>query len=165
MVSDSRTEGIGRKRVKDVMRRVFEHVKEDDPIEKVLAQLEREEIDTVPVMDKNGRFVGDISERNLLKLVILPGDVPLKEITGIFGRNVDMQYFATKAGDLTNRHELTVGPEDTVSFAAVLMLHHGVNSLPVVEKGKIVGILTELHILEEIYGKKRKVARKKKCTS
>lgn len=142
---------IGKHLVKEVMNPVFEHVKESDPLSKVITQLEKEEIDTIPVLDKDGEYIGDIHERDLLKLVILPEDVPTEEITGVFGAGVDLQYFATKAKDMVKRHDITISPDSTVSKAAVIMLHHDVNSLPVVEEGKLVGILTELHILEEIF--------------
>lgn len=131
---------------------VLDHVLEDDPIPKLIEQLEKEELDSIPVFDKKGKFIGDVHERDLLKLIILPEDIPMEELTGVFGSGTDLQYFATKAKDLVNRHELTISPDETVSKAAVIMIHHNLNSLPVLDKkGKLIGILTELHIMQEVF--------------
>lgn len=41
------------------------------------------------------------------------------------------------------RHPITVTPTTTITRAAQLMLEHKIGGLPVVENGKLVGILTE----------------------
>jgi acetoin utilization protein AcuB len=44
------------------------------------------------------------------------------------------------------RHPITVTPTTPISRAAQLMLEHKIGGLPVVENGKLVGILTESDI-------------------
>ena len=44
------------------------------------------------------------------------------------------------------RHPITVTPTTTISRAAQLMMEHKIGGLPVVENGKLVGILTESDI-------------------
>ena len=45
---------------------------------------------------------------------------------------------------------ITVAPEETVSQAAWTMRKHRVGSLPVMEHGQVVGIITEADILRHI---------------
>ena len=42
---------------------------------------------------------------------------------------------------------VTVEPDTTVTQAARLMVQHGISSLPVVQDGKLVGILTETDVI------------------
>lgn len=52
--------------------------------------------------------------------------------------------------DVMNPHAITTGPETTVKEAATLMYKNHIGSLIVVEKGKILGIITEGDILKTI---------------
>ena len=38
---------------------------------------------------------------------------------------------------------ITIGPDDTIAEAARLMIEHKVGGLPVVENGRLLGIITE----------------------
>jgi len=44
----------------------------------------------------------------------------------------------------------TVGPTDTVEEAATLMLEHKIGCLPVLEGGRLVGILTESDFVRQV---------------
>lgn len=46
-------------------------------------------------------------------------------------------------GDVMHKEPLTIGPFDTLSNAQALMERQSVRQLPVVEKGRLVGILSE----------------------
>jgi CBS domain-containing protein len=146
---------IARKRVKEVMQAKVYSVYPDTPIEQVIETLKKEEIDCIPVINRKGKFLGDIHERDLLKLLIDPEKMPTNQLAGIFGKAVDMGYFANTAEDIMKRHEITLNPNDLVGDAVLLMFNHDLNALPVVKNGKIVGILSELAILEQIFRGKR----------
>jgi len=45
---------------------------------------------------------------------------------------------------------ITVGPEETLTEAAWTMRKHRVGSLPVMEHGRVVGIITETDVLRHI---------------
>ncbi|HXX94958.1 MAG TPA: CBS domain-containing protein [Planctomycetota bacterium] len=45
--------------------------------------------------------------------------------------------------DAMTSKPFTVGPEDTLEKAVEMMLHHRIGGIPVVESGRIVGIVTE----------------------
>lgn len=48
-----------------------------------------------------------------------------------------------KAKDVMTSHVVTVGPGDTVSNVASLLMTHGISAIPVVENGTLVGIVSE----------------------
>ncbi|MEW6661946.1 MAG: CBS domain-containing protein [Bacillota bacterium] len=45
-------------------------------------------------------------------------------------------------GDIMTRDPLTIGPSESVEYAAALMNQHRIGCLPVVENGRLVGIIT-----------------------
>ena len=50
-------------------------------------------------------------------------------------------------GDLMIREPIVVGPNDDVEIAAQLIYKHKIGGMPVVENGRLVGIITETDIL------------------
>jgi CBS domain-containing protein len=48
-----------------------------------------------------------------------------------------------RVDEIMTREVITVGPETTIGEAAALMVTHGVSGLPVVDAGRVVGILSE----------------------
>lgn len=143
---------LKRLKVKEVMKKRFLRVKENEPISSVLKQF-RKGINILTVVDDKGKFLGEIHKIDILKLAINPKDVSKGDIIK-FGFGVDFGWFAKKAGDIMNRHELTIDPELQVEKAAILMLREDVRSLPVVLNKKIVGIITENEILKRLVKKK-----------
>jgi CBS domain-containing protein len=50
---------------------------------------------------------------------------------------------AMKVSDVMSRGVLSVGPQDPVRKAAELMLRYGVNGFPVLDQGKLIGMITQ----------------------
>jgi uncharacterized protein (DUF39 family)/predicted transcriptional regulator len=62
-----------------------------------------------------------------------------------------------KVGRLMTRRLVTVGPEESLERAAELIKQHGIDHLPVVERGKLVGIVTSWDLAVSIGTGKRKL--------
>jgi CBS domain-containing protein len=148
---------ISKMLVKDVMRTV-KSIHPSMPIKKLISTFEKQDIDALAVIDKKGKFLGDVHERDLLKLIVSKDDISWDEVAGPFGRMVDMGFFAETAKDLMHRHDISVKPEDKVELVIKLMFKNGIDVVAVVEKDKVVGMVTEIDILEQIY----KVNRRKR---
>jgi|ETN02SMinimDraft_4_1059925.scaffolds.fasta_scaffold190025_1 acetoin utilization protein AcuB len=140
---------IANLQVKNIMRN-FKTVKETAKISEVIKTFNSSKTDAVAVVNSKGKFVGDIHQHDLLKLLIDPKDISWDEVTGVFGRIVDMGYFAETAKDLMHRHELTVTPETSVREVVSLMFKHNIDALPVLKGEKIVGMITEMELLNKI---------------
>lgn len=56
-----------------------------------------------------------------------------------------------KVGEVMTRNVVTTTPEATISEAAKLLVSHKIGGLPVLENGRLVGIITETDVLEALY--------------
>lgn len=82
------------------------------------------------VLLTQGVVVGIVTERDVMKAVAR-GMVP----------------WNTKLEDIMTRDPLVANPEMDVHQAVAVMLDHGFRHLPVVEDGKLIGIVTARHLL------------------
>jgi CBS domain-containing protein len=102
----------------------------------------------LPVVDGK-RLVGIISERDLFRS-------SLAEALGYGGKASRELMKTIRIKDIMVDDVLTVSPEDDVKEAVRLMVERKVGCLPVVEKGRLVGLITEtdilVHLLEHYPG-------------
>ncbi|HPF14962.1 MAG: CBS domain-containing protein [Planctomycetes bacterium] len=114
--------------VRQVMTRDVFTVGPEDVVDLVASLMDWEHLHRVPVEDKDGRLVGMISQRSLLRV--------LAQRT-LAGRAVAVREIM-KPTPL-----ITVEPGASTLDAIELMRAHKVGSLPVVEGDRLVGIVTE----------------------
>ena len=134
--------------VNKFVKKQFLRVKTKDSIEKIIKIFEKEDISVLPVM-KGNKFVGEIHDVDLLKLLVNIKDVPEEDITSL-GFSVDMGYIAKTAEDIMRRHDIVLEPITKVKDAAYTMLKEGVSKIPVMRKNSLLGILSEKKLLEEL---------------
>jgi CBS domain-containing protein/gamma-glutamyl:cysteine ligase YbdK (ATP-grasp superfamily) len=108
-------------------------VRPGDLIDFAASVMDWRHIRHVPVEDENGRLVGLITHRNLLRLVSAGNRGKTASIT------VD---------ELMVRDPLTVSPSTDTLAAIKLMREHRVGCLPVVEGDQLVGIVTSYDFLD-----------------
>jgi len=99
----------------------------------------------LPVVDTKGELIGVVTDRDL-RHHLFDARV-LKEIGTIA---VDTLLKAVRVGDVMSSPVVSVGAGDELVEAARLMLEDKVGSLPVVDGGQVVGIITETDLLREI---------------
>ena len=143
--------------VRDIMETTPVTVSPDTPVEEVVRTLREHELPGVPVVDGDGQCVGIVTEADL----VLPdeqGDLHLPHYISLFGGTVFLEplgrfehrlrkAFASTAADMMTSDPDAVGPETTVQEAAGLVHRSGHNRLPVVDDGRLVGIVTRLDLL------------------
>ena len=129
----------------------------DTPVEDVVRMLREHELPGVPVVEGDGRCVGMVTEADL----VLPddeGDLHIPHYIELFGGTVFLEplsrfeerlrkAFASTAADMMSRDPDTVTPGTSVQEAAHLIHSSGHNRLPVVEDGRLVGVVTRLDVL------------------
>jgi CBS domain-containing protein len=91
-----------------------------------------------------GDAASQMAERGVGAVVVLDGDAVAAILTE---RDVMRAVAAGRDGsalvsDWMTRHPDTIEPTDTTDHAASLMIHGGFRHLPVVEEGKVVGIVS-----------------------
>jgi CBS domain-containing protein len=145
------------KTVRDIMDSSPEKVRLDTPVEEVIAILRDNELPGVPVVNDGGRCVGIVTETDL----VLPdddGDLHLPHYVNIFGGTVFIEplkrfedklrkAFASTASDMMSKDPTAVSPDTTVEEAAKIIHDTGHNRLPVVEHGRLVGVVTRVDVL------------------
>jgi CBS domain-containing membrane protein len=119
-------------RVADIMTRKIMTLKADDDLALADSILALGRYRHLPV-EENGRLLGLITHRDLLRIWADRG--------AIDGRTVS-------AGEIMTRDVTTVTPETPVAEAAQLICENKFGCLPVVEKGRLVGIVTEADFVE-----------------
>lgn len=121
--------------VKEIMTGVVEVLGIGDTLAVARQQLARGRIRHLPVVDGNQRLVGLITHRRILESWVSHGH-PNEESPLDVARDVPIEMIMEK-------HVLTVGPATTAAQAARLLEEYKLGCLPVVEDGKLVGIVTE----------------------
>ena len=143
--------------VRDIMDTDPATVRPETLVEEVVATLRRNELPGLPVVDGEGRVVGIVTEADL----VLPdddGDLHIPHYINLFGGTVFLEplsrfedrlrkAFASKAEDMMTPEPETVAPDTTVREAARIIHDTGHNRLPVVEDGRLVGVVTRLDVL------------------
>jgi CBS domain-containing membrane protein len=91
----------------------------------------------LPVVDDDGQLlIGIVSQRDLFRDA-------LAQALG-YGRHAQQQLLDTlSVKEVMTSDVLTTGPDTSLSEAAKVMTERKIGCLPVVENGRLVGILTE----------------------
>jgi CBS domain-containing protein len=128
-------------RVRDIMTRPVHTVGPDDPIETVAEVLTTHAITAAPVVDADGGLLGIISEGDLLRRRV-PAD-PTAHLWPV----PDPVSRPRTVADVMTRMVVTAWPAEDISDVAHSMLECDVRSMPVVEGGQIVGIVSRRDVV------------------
>jgi CBS domain-containing protein len=143
--------------VREIMDKDPVTVTVDTGVEDVVRAMREHEVPGLPVVDGDGRCLGIVTEADM----VLPddqGDLHLPHYIELFGGTVFLEplgrfekrlrkAFAANAGDLMTKDPDTVSPDTPVPEAAHRIHDTGHNRLPVVEDGRLVGVVTRLDVL------------------
>ena len=145
-------------KVKDIMSKDIISVTPDTEIAHVARLLLEKRINGVPVVDEDGSLVGIICQSDLIAqqknipipslFTLLDGFMPLTSL-----KRLDKEVEKIAAARVTQAMTLnpeTVEPETAIEDVAALMVDKGFHTLPVVEEGKLVGIVGKEDILKTL---------------
>ncbi len=143
--------------VGEIMDRDPETVTEDTDVKTVIEIMRTNELPGIPVVNDGGRCVGIVTETDM----VLPdddGDLHLPHYVNIFGGTVFLEplrkwegrikkAFASTVADMMTADPVTVEPSTSIDEAAGIIHDTGHNRLPVVEHGRLVGVVTRVDVL------------------
>jgi CBS domain-containing protein len=112
----------------------------ETPLRDVATLLTVREISGVPVVDDHGRVRGVVSEADVLRAA--DGREKTRRMPSARRR-----HGPGTAGASMTSPAVTIAPDDSVAAAAALMLDRGINRLPVVDAGRLVGIVTRADLV------------------
>ena len=146
--------------VRDIMETDVPTVTVADSVERVLRVLRDHELPGIPVINEGGRCVGIITESDLV-MAGEEADLHLPHYIELFGGIVFLESvshweervrkaFAATAEDMMTADPITIEPSATVRDAARLIARRKHNRLPVVEHGRLVGVVTRVDVLDAL---------------
>src|SRR5919204_1529246 len=148
--------------VRDIMDADPVSVTVADSVETVLHVMRDHDLTGVPVVNEGGRCVGIITEADLV-LSDENEDFHLPHYFELFGGIVFLERwshfedrarraFAATAEEMMTENPVTIEPTATVREAAHIIARKKHNRLPVIEHGRLVGVVTRVDVLEGLAG-------------
>lgn len=141
--------------VSDVMTAFPAYIRLGATIRRAAEMVSVSEVGQLMVLDHDGRFVGSLSEEDLVR-AMLPS---FEDVTAGGGTLADAfrlfldkgRALAERAVDpLVVRDAATVRSTDELARAAVVMLDRGIRRLPVVDDGTLVGTLSRADLCRAV---------------
>ncbi|HYV16059.1 MAG TPA: CBS domain-containing protein [Conexibacter sp.] len=146
--------------VADIMERDPVSIRPEESVETLLRTLREHELPGIPVVNGGGRCIGIVTESDLIlrdeeEDLRLPLHIDLFGGTVFLGRLKPFEERVKKAiastvADMMTPDPLTVAPETDLREAARLIAEERHNRLPVVEHGRLVGVVTRLDVLSAL---------------
>lgn len=114
-------------------------------LKEAMVIIDEHSITSMPVVDDQGRLVGVISEANLITEAVLPDErkhmIPIQ---------MDTDPRPLRVADVMSHKVLSVDADDDVCDAVELMRATMVKSLPVLDGGQVVGMLSRSDIIHAL---------------
>ena len=148
--------------VRDIMQPDPVSVTVADSVERVLHVMREHDLSGVPVVNEGGRCVGIITEADLV-LSDEGEDFHLPHYFELFGGVVFLERWsnfeerarkacAALAEDMMTPDPITIEPDASVREAAHIIARHKHNLVPVIEHGRLVGVVTRVDVLDGLTG-------------
>jgi len=127
--------------VKDWMSEHVITLDENTSIMKAVQVMKEHKIRRIPVT-RDGKLSGIVTDRDIKE--VTPSKIATVEIHELYYLLSEL-----KLKDIMTKDPITVFPDDTVEYAAVLMLENKISGLPVINReGYVVGIITQTDIFK-----------------
>jgi len=145
-------------KLEEIMVRSVKTVHIDDNLKNVAVIICTNHVSGVPVVDDEGKVVGIISEKDVIK-AMYPDYAELHD-DPVRSRNFeDMEeryesLLVRKVADIMSPNVLSITSDAPILKAASIMILKKIRRLPIVDQGKLVGIVSQGDIHQAIFKKK-----------
>jgi acetoin utilization protein AcuB len=130
-------------KVGDIMTSEILTLKAEDPVRTAAELTETKGLRRFPVVDSRGALVGILTDRDLK-------NATASSIVLTQKKSHDFLLDSTKIETIMTAEPKTVTPDTSVEDAARMILDMKVGGLPVVDGGKLVGIVTETDLINAL---------------
>jgi acetoin utilization protein AcuB len=127
-------------RVRDVMTRPVTTFRQEMTVGAAVKAMRARKVRHAPVVDDKGALVGIVTDRDLRQVILEPA---VQEELEALGRALSTRTVK----DVMTWGPMTAKPETTIREAAQIMHANKIGALPVVDRGRIVGMLTGSDVL------------------
>lgn len=111
-------------KVRDLMTHSVSCVRPETSLTQVARQMRQEDVGAIPVCDDRGRVLGMVTDRDIVIRSVSNGGIP------------------STARETMSGEVVCITPSMNTHEAALLMAKNQVRRLPVVENGRLVGVLS-----------------------
>ena len=138
--------------VREAMTESVVSARPEMPLKDVARLLVEHRISGVPVVDEAGAVLGVVSEADFLMKEQGADAIPHRALARFRGESRASRAQLAKVDAVTAREAMTapavtIAPGQRISETAALMTARGLNRLPVVEGGRLVGIVTRADLV------------------
>ena len=125
-----------RLQVRDVMSREVHTVKRNDELAIADELMKQKRVRHLPVLDEDGEVCAVVSQRDLFRGALL-------RALGYGSRAEELMLKQVAVKEAMSAEIQTTAPDTPVADAARVMIERKIGCLPVIENGRLVGIVTE----------------------
>jgi len=143
---------------KDIMTTDIVTVSPESDVSQAARLLLEKHINGIPVVDSSQQVVGILCQSDLIaqqKKISLPSLFTLLDgfISFSSTKNLDKEFkkiAAIKVSEAMTEDPVTVSPDTTIEEIATLMVNRGFHTIPVVQDGRLVGVIGKEDVLKTI---------------
>jgi CBS domain-containing protein len=137
--------------VRDHMTMAVQTLPEDAPLRQAVELVLVRRVRHVPIVDGTGGMVGIVTDRDVMRALPSP-------LSPIARQMYESLLENTPVAKVMTREPITVGAQVPLREAVLTMLDRKISGLPVLENGRLAGMLTQTDALRACLGLPRKGA-------
>ena len=134
-------------RIASTIRREVPSLRDDERLRDAITRLNDADVPALPVVDDRGRLLGIFGEREFIG-ALFPGYLKTLGYAGFVPRSLDEALEKRRAcaeepvAKHMNTEHIDVGEDFSDTQLAEIFLHHRVLIIPIVDGGRVAGIVT-----------------------
>lgn len=142
-------------KVRDFLRRELTSLERSTTVSQAIKLLENSGLSSLPVVDEEGKVVGVLSERDLIR-ALLPGYMDMLHSASFLPSLDQLARRLREIGDQPTERYMTkevvaVTLDDSDLHVADLMLRKGLKQIPVVDaQGRLIGVVRRIDLLSRL---------------
>lgn len=121
-------------RASEIMTKDVSVISEDESVRDAAQRLANDDIGALPICDSNKQIKGMLTDRDIVVQVVARG----KDAN------------TTRAKEMEQGEIVTLRPDDSIEHACDLMAQHQVRRLPVVENGRVLGMVSQADVAKSV---------------
>lgn len=142
-------------KAKDVMTHCLVSIAPEAPIREAIARMISHQVSGMPVIDANGTLVGMVTEGDFLRRPEMHTEAPRRRwLELLLGPGSDATDYVHSHGhtvhDVMSRNVVTVDRETPLSEVVNLMEEHAIKRIPVLDDGRVVGIVSRADLMSAL---------------
>jgi len=142
-------------KVKDVMTHCLVSVAPETPVRDAIARMISHQVSGVPVVATGGKLVGIVTEGDFLRRAEMHTEAPRRRwIELLLGPGSDAGEYVRSHGhmvrDVMSPNVVAVGKETPLGEVVRLMEEHAIKRIPVVDDGRVVGIVSRADLMSAL---------------